>query len=387
MEQVRICFVGLDNLPMLAPEYRHSVIGGESVQQTLLATAMARRGHRVSMVVADHGQADGASWRGVRAFKAYGFDDGIPVLRFLHPRWTGLWSALKRADAELYYTSCAGAQVGLLSMFCQRHRKRFVFRTASDSDCDPSRLLVRFARDRWLYAYGLRRADAILVQGDSQACALAHNFGLTGRVAGMLVAPAGEVGARDIDVLWVSNVRRVKRPDRLLALAANLPQASIHIVGGPLPGEEALYRDVERAAQAFPSITFHGRLPYGETHDLYGRAKILVNTSDIEGFPNSYLQAWIHGVPVVALIDPDGVISRHGLGVAVPSQDNLLRAVADLLRRPEALRAAGERCRAFMAREYAEDKVLGPYLAAFDEALRYSVAGSRAIASGDVRHV
>ena len=49
---------------------------------------------------------------------------------------------------------------------------------------------------------------------------------------------------------------------------------------------------------------------------LYDRAKVLVNTSDVEGFPNSYLQAWIRGVPVVTLIDPDGVIEREGLGVA-----------------------------------------------------------------------
>lgn len=384
---MRICFLGLDNLPMLAPEYRGCTIGGESVQQTLLGVAMARRGHDVRMVVADYGQADGAQWHGVRTFKAYAFKDGFPILRFLHPRWTGLWSALERADADLYYASCAGAHAGLLSMFCRRHGRRFVFRTASDSDCDASRLLVRFARDRWLYAYGLRRADAILVQSDSQARALAHNFGLAGRVAGMLVEPAQEAAARDIDVLWVSNIRRVKRPDRLLELAAKLPQASIHMVGGSLPGEEALYRDVERAAQASRNITFHGRLPYRETNDIYGRARILVNTSDVEGFPNSYLQAWIRGVPVVTLIDPDGVIAREGLGVTVHSPERLPDAVNDLLWSPAVVEAASGRCRAFMAREHGEDKVLGPYLAAFDEVLHRGAAGSRLLAASGVRHV
>src|SRR5262245_32564899 len=36
---MKICFVGIDNLPLLAPEYRGQRIGGESVQQTLLARA------------------------------------------------------------------------------------------------------------------------------------------------------------------------------------------------------------------------------------------------------------------------------------------------------------------------------------------------------------
>src|SRR5258708_34925038 len=101
---MKICLIGLDNLPVLAPEYRQHTIGGESVQQTLLARALAQLGHRVSMVVADYGQEDGAQWHGVRTFKAYGSKDGFPVLRFLHPRWTGLCVAASRGDAERSYT-------------------------------------------------------------------------------------------------------------------------------------------------------------------------------------------------------------------------------------------------------------------------------------------
>src|SRR5215467_5342772 len=181
---MKICLIGFDNLPVLAPEYRRHLMGGEAVQQTLLARALARLGHEVSMVVADHGQGDGARWEEIRVFRAYRPDAGLPVLRFVHPRWTGMWSALTRADADLYYTSCAGMQVGLLALFCRRFGKRFVFRIASDTDCDESRLLVPFQRDRWLYAYGLRRADAILVQSVEQALALERNYGLAGRVAG-----------------------------------------------------------------------------------------------------------------------------------------------------------------------------------------------------------
>src|SRR5262245_29566632 len=149
---MKICLVGLENLPVLAREYGHHTIGGASVQQTLLGRALARRGHAVSMVVADYGQLDGAEWDGIRVFKAYRPEAGLPILRFIHPRWTGMRSALARADADIYYTSCAGMHVGLMAFFCRRFRKRLVFRAASDPDCDRSRVhvLVRFARDRWL---------------------------------------------------------------------------------------------------------------------------------------------------------------------------------------------------------------------------------------------
>jgi len=371
---MKICFVGASNLAVLAPEYGQHTIGGEAVQQTLLALALARRGHEISMAVQDFGQPDGAAWDGIRVFKTYRPRAGVPGLRFIHPRWTGMWSALARADAELYYASEAGMQVGLVALFCRRSGRRFVFRTASDADCDPTRLFVRYARDRWLYAFGLRRAGAILVQSEAQKQALAHHYGLAGRVAPMLVEHAQPAPARDIDVLWVGSIRRVKRPDRALDLAAGLLRYHVHMAGGPLPSEEALYREVQVAAAARLNVTFHGRLAYRDAAALYARARVLVNTSEVEGFPNSYLQAWMRGVPVVTLIDPDRVIEREGLGIVARSPARLEGAVRDLLQDKAAWQAASDRCRAFMAREYGEDRILAPYLETFGEVLRRSEA-------------
>jgi len=385
---MKVCLVGLDNLPLLVPGYKEHFIGGESVQQTLLGRALARRGVDVSMIVSDRGQVDGAWWDGIQVFKAYRPDAGLPVLRFISPRWTGLWSALARADADIYYTSCAGMQVGLLAMFCRRFHRRFVFRTASDADCDRSRLLIKFARDRLLYAYGLRRADAIIVQSASQAQALARNYGLTGRVAGMLVEPPPPPPpVRDIDVLWVSNIRRLKRPDRILELARKMPQVHVHMVGGPLSGEEALYREIADTAATRSNITFHGRLSYWDANTLYDRARLLVNTSDVEGFPNSYLQAWIRGVPVVTLLDPDRVIEKEGLGIAARYPAQIADAVDYLLGDPAARKAASDRCRAFMAREYGEDRILAAYLDTFAEVMRTDAADFGRIVTGKAHHV
>jgi glycosyltransferase involved in cell wall biosynthesis len=380
---MNICLVGLDNLPVVAPEFRAHAIGGESVQQTLLGRALVRRGHEISMVTADGGQEDAAVRDGILLYKAYRPAAGLPVLRFVHPRWSGLWSALARADAQLYYTSCAGMHVALLSLFCARHGRRLIFRCASDADCDPSQLLIRYTRDRWLYRYGLRRADAILVQSAAQARSLAQHFGLASRQAGMLVEPAPPAAARDIDILWVGNIRCVKRPERVLALAAQLPEAAIHMVGGPVADEAALYERVRRDAARYPNLTFHGPLPYWEANAMYGRARLLANTSHTEGFPNAYLQSWTLGVPVVSFTDPDGVIDRHGLGEVVRSPLGMREAVRRLLADPDALAAVGARCRAYIAREYAEDRILAPYLETFEELSHNTPSASRLLAASD----
>src|SRR3981081_1637995 len=84
-KRMKICLLGLDNLPVLAPEHREHTVGGESVQQTLLARALVRRGHEVSMVTADYGQADAAVWEDIRVYKAYRPEAGLPLVSAMPP--------------------------------------------------------------------------------------------------------------------------------------------------------------------------------------------------------------------------------------------------------------------------------------------------------------
>jgi glycosyltransferase involved in cell wall biosynthesis len=369
--RLSVCFVGLSNLGVLAPEVDPGGASGEPVQHTLLATALARRGHRVSMVVADHGQPDGAIWEGVQTFKAYARQAGLPVLRFVHPRWTGLVSAMSRADADVYYTSCAGGAVGQIAMFCARRGKRFVFRAASDADCMPDALIGLGPwqrRDKWLYEHGLRRASAVLVQTRHQQQLMRRNYGIASSIAGLAMAPGhGEraFGDRDIDALWVSNMRRVKRPDVLLNVADRLPRVSFHMVGGTVNGAEPFFATVQAQAAQRSNVTFHGAVPYRDVSAFYSRARVFVNTSDVEGFPNTYLQAWASGTPVVAFFDPDGVIAREGLGAAVRTPDEMTAAVQRLTNHEPEWQAARARCLSFIERHYSEDGMLQPYLQSF----------------------
>jgi glycosyltransferase involved in cell wall biosynthesis len=235
MSTPSVCFVGYLNLPILARGFEKHHTGGEEVQQTLLARALVRRGYRVSMVVADYGQQDGQQWNGITAYKTYAPNTGVPGLRYLHPRWTSLWSALKRADADVYYVSPAGAELGQVALFAAMHGRRVIFRSAHDSNCDPRTLMITYWRDRKLYEYGLRHADTILAQTEIQQQLIEKHYHLPSTVAVMMVeAPAHELpfDQRDIDVLWVNNLRRFKRPDLFVELAAAMPARRLHMVGG-----------------------------------------------------------------------------------------------------------------------------------------------------------
>ena len=365
----KVCFVGLDNLPVISREHNCHGIGGEQVQHTLLARALVRRGFEVSMVVADYGQPDGLVIDGVRLHRAHGLEDGVPVLRFVHPRLTGLWRALGRADAQVYYVSTASAQLGIVTAFARQHGRRVVFRVAHDLDCDPQHLLIRFWRDRKLYEWGLRRADVVLAQSEQQRVAMQRNYGRDSLVAAMLVEPAvQDLGfeSRDVTVLWVNNLRPFKRPDLALELARRLPHLRLHMIGGEQAGHQELFSQTRRDSAQLPNLLFHGRVPYHDVNDYYERARVFVNTSDSEGFPNSYLQAWRRGVPTVSFFDPDGLIRSRGLGHTARSLDDMAEAVDRFAQRSEAWQAASARCRRFMDERYGDDTVLEPYLEALN---------------------
>ena len=367
MTPPRVCFVGLGNLPALAAEFSGQPIGGAELQQSLLARALAGRGWPVSMIVADCGQPEGASWHGIRTFKAYRPNEGLPAVRFLHPRWTKLERALRRADADIYYTSCAGAQLAQVVFFAHGRGRKVLFRIASNSDCDPRALLVQYRRDRLLYRRGLAHADLVLAQTVQQQRSLRANYGRDSRIAPSLIEPPGRCrsfGERDLEVLWVGNIRPVKRPDLLLEVARRLPSMRFHMVGGAMAGAEQLYESSRLEAARLANVTFRGALPYQEVRALYERARILVGTSEVEGFPNAYLQAWAHGTPVVAFLDPDGMLQRLGLGRAVRTVEEMCAALTELGGDEARWQEASGRARRYMELHWQEESVLAPYLAA-----------------------
>lgn len=367
MTPPHVCFFGLGNLPVLAPEYAGRPAGGAELQQVLLAKALARRGWPVSMVVADLGQPDGAAWHGVRTFKAFRPGEGIPVVRFLHPRWTKLHGALKRADADIYYTSCAGGHLAQLVLFARRRARAVAFRIASNSDCDPSQLLVQYRRDKLLYRYGLTRADLVLSQTVQQQQALQRNYGRSSTIAPSLIEPGERcrtLEERDIGALWVGHIRSFKRPDVLLELARRLPRIRFHMVGGRMPGSEELFDATRREAERLGNVTFHGAVPYRKARALYERARLFIGTSEIEGFPNTYLQSWSHGTPVVAFLDPDGVIRRNGAGRAVATINEMCAAIVALSHDRAEWERASAHARRYMDQHCEEGMILAPYLAA-----------------------
>jgi len=141
-----------------------------------------------------------------------------------------------------------------------------------------------------------------------------------------------EFAERD-SVLWVGNIRALKRPELLLEAAGKLPHLEFHIIGGPMPGSESLLQRCARRPQSWQMCASTGPFPTTRWVNFYERAGCSSVRPEIEGFPNTYLQAWSRGTPVVAFLDPEQLIARNGMGRAVTSVSELCEAIANAHRR------------------------------------------------------
>ena len=317
-------------------------IGGVEWQTSFLARWLAARGHEVTMITWGEPAGGEEFFHGVRVIKVCGKEAGLPKIKFFHPRWTGLRRALAQAKADVYYHNCGEAVTGQISQWCRQQGRAFVFSVASDADCDPRLPELGTGLERALYRSGLRHADQRIVQTRRQERRLTEQFQLSSVII-PLPCPAPSPGAGENSdarpanrILWVGRMCQVKRPDRLLDLAEALPEFEFDFVG-PFH-DEPWSQGINQRARRLPNVQVHGPVPRERLHDFYERATLLCCTSDYEGFPNTFLEAWSHAVPVVATVNPDGLLDGRGLGVAVDDFAEMKNVIRRLSADP-ALRA------------------------------------------------
>ena len=368
----QICFVSPFAYGAIAGS-QDGHLGGVERQTALMGRWLADRGHRVSVITWDEGQADGVQIDGMTIYRMCRKNAGVKGLRFIWPKWTSLVAAMKRAEAQVYYQNCGEYVTGQVALWCRRQGRRFVYSVARDPDCDARLPEMHKRRERVLYRYGLGRADRVIVQTRRQQEMLRSGFG---REAAVIPMPCPGPSSQEYDrfdgarsdshrVLWIGRICEVKRPDRLLDIAQACPDLQIDFVG---PASETEYaRNVYARALTLPNVVVHGPATRARVEEFYRAARVLCCTSDFEGFPNTFLEAWSWGVPVVSTCDPDHLIAARGLGRFGTEPGELVRGIRELLDAPEQWRQASRSARAYYVSHHALDSAMEQFERVFCE--------------------
>jgi glycosyltransferase involved in cell wall biosynthesis len=168
------------------------------------------------------------------------------------------------------------------------------------------------------------------------------------------------------DASWVALIRPEKGLERFLDLADALPDLRFAVAGSfdPLVSDDLRAR-LEHRMHGLKNLSFLGPQNASHIRTLFEQSKVLVNTSPAEGFPNTMLEAWSVGTPVVSLsVDPGGVIEREQLGLVSGSAARLVADVSTLSC-TEALNVrVGDKALAYVRRGHSLDAVYGALMQA-----------------------
>jgi len=385
-----ICFVNTGPaMPGFFAAGAPAQVGGVELQLYHIARELQARAWAVSFVLGDYGQQTPARTpEGLRLIVGHAPHAHDSLSGFLGHGLQPLWRALNEADAAIYLQHGVGALTGLLAFYAQRRRRKFAFAAACNADllCHLPGASRLPRHQRWTAAYGLRHADLLLAQSEEQQEIVTAHWGRSAALMrNVWPGPYGSADEeRDDGVLWVGGMRPVKRPELALELARRLPELQFTIVGGPSGKHEALFARIKAEGEALPNVQITGFVPFDEVDRYFRTAAVLLNTSVVEGFPNAFLHAWGRHKPVVALVDPNHLLSRRGFG----RYGQNLEEVAAALRELCADRAQRRRIGAAAAEYVQQQHTPTAVIAALEtELLRLAGAGPQSLsAEQDTRH-
>jgi glycosyltransferase involved in cell wall biosynthesis len=338
------------------------VIGGAERQQWLLARALAAAGRQVvvgvrtSLEAGDRTEIAGVSFVGI--------GQG-PIL-------SSWYRFLKVERPDWWYWRCASHLWGPAVETAKLAGVRTVFAVGVDSDVHPRRALYRRANWWWLYAWGLIRTDRILVQHGGQLADLRPGLSEKAHLVRSIAvdAPAFTPHAkREHTVAWVAMLRQPKRPDLLIEIARKTPSVQYVVCGGSttFASPEGYGDRMTHAMRAEPNVRVLGAVAPAVARQIIADSALLLSTSDAEGFPNTFLEAWSSGTPVISLThDPDRVIQRYGLGSTPGTVAAAASDIVSLLNAPERRDDISARARAYIHEHHHE----GVIVSLFERALR-----------------
>jgi glycosyltransferase involved in cell wall biosynthesis len=381
----QVCF----HVPQLYPVVaggETSFVGGIEVQDWALARALAKRDFDVSIATCDYGQAAVERREGVTFLRTYSIEAGLPGVRFVYPRIWKTLRALCRVRADVYVANGSGLAAGWAYDAARLRSSRFLFLAASDYDASRALPALTKRLEKWWYLRALRGADARVAQTKVQRALFRRNFGVDAQVIANpvdLPAAIADAGANSV-VLWIATYKPSKRPEWFLELARRLPDLRFVMIGfPPLAEANECWKAAERAAADLSNLEVHGLVEHSRIGDFLRAAALFVHTSPGEGFANALLEAWSYGVPSVSAVDPDGVVTRHGMGEIVGSVEELADAVSGAMAAQERRQGMGARAREYVERYHGPDATFEPLATLLDRVIEKRSRPGAPEAQGD----
>jgi glycosyltransferase involved in cell wall biosynthesis len=358
LKNKKICFIALGAYPLFLNSVNERIIGPD-VHSYLLANEIYHSCANVFFIVCDDNNPRQITINGIKIYKIKNTFKNA----FLNKLFKSLQiiREILRVNADIYYQ--AGGVPIIISLPCKIFNKKFIYSIASDWQVDNIKRVIVSGNKyhntvsffSWIGNYiDIYLANSIIVQSFFQKKQLLINYGKQSITIKMsLPLPKDVIPEKPYPpiVIWVGSLAPVKQPLLFIQLAQCFPNIQFLMIGGDST-DNKLNMSVKQYAKDLTNLKLLGPVPFNKMDFYYNTASLLINTSIYEGFPNSFIQAWMHYIPVLSLnANPDGILTKYNIGIVSGSFSKLVYDLDRLLKDPKLMEKMGQN-----ARKYAESE-------------------------------
>jgi len=360
-------------------------VNGTQVQLYNLAQGFERRSMDVYYI------ASTGKWEKdceiISGIKLYWIKPSNSVLSWIY-YIRAYFSVLDRIQPDVVYQRGRSYLTYVAAKWSRRNGKKFVWGSNGEDGCDfwkNIKRLIKSGRPLWkkmflspnallqdiLIHKGIRGTESVVNQTENQKGKLWRNFQKNGVVVPSyfpVPAEESEPQKKEKIVFWLANLSPGKQPEVFLKLAKHCLDCEgwkFILGGGTKKG--AYFQEISEQAKLLPNLEIAGPIPFEESNKFFSKASLFVNTSIMEGLPNTFIQAWLSRTPVLSLLhDPNGWIKRHNLGFCAKGNLNIFFEKGKaLLNNGNVLAQMGDGCKNFALNMFATEKIIDTYIELF----------------------
>lgn len=274
----------------------------------------------------------------------------------------------KQADADIYLFAGQGNIAAELAHYCKKQKKRYIFLAGSDLNYNSAYKDYPYKTDTYgvpgyLAAYAIENATWHIVQNSQQAELLEQHYKRSSTIIRNPI-DLNQTFSKQIEtdiILWVGKSDKVKRPEIILDLARQCSE--YHYVIIMTYSHPDIYERSLKQAGQLANVTILHYVSFGEIEKYFAQAKLFVNTSVFEGFPNTFLQAAKYGVPIVSYqVDPGEMISHYQCGLLCNGDfAQLENNVRFLMTTSDLYKRISHNCQDYLRQFHDKNKILDEY--------------------------
>lgn len=267
-----------------------------------------------------------------------------------------------KIQPDIIITRAYSSWSGIVSEYAKIHNIRHIHFIASDNDIKNNKKLIPISKPFDYLEYKQAKKiyygqTEIIVQNQEQKKLIYENFGLNVRMLNQ-AAPLNNPltinkSNSKLKVVWIANLKSIKRPEKFLEIVnyfKNDKSIEFYMIGGHNSSE---YDEMLRPFEKISNFEYLGALQNIKVNEVLDSAHILINTSDYEGFSNTFIQAWLRNVVVISLnSDPNQILTDKIIGFKTGTLDKMISILDDFKKNSSDLKEMGQKARDYAVKKH-----------------------------------